>query len=423
MLSLLRRHPAAIIFTVALFLRLAWIATLQDELAWIDEQEFATVAQHIAHGDGYVSTSFRANPILPYYLGAVFRLFGEHYAVARIGQAILGAVTCVIIYRLGLLMFSPAVGILGGLLLAVYPPHIYLTGVFYVDCWLTFFCALAVYLAALTLEARGALWLALLCGVSLGLTTLTRAAFLTCLPCVALAWIYGGRWGWKRDALACATMVLGCALVILPWTVRNYRVYGRPMLVSSGFYTMLWRGNNVLADGGADDRHLMWYNDLWQARLDRLPPEQRQAIKAEYDRVDRRVHERYAEVGDMYLTTDEVLKPIAIDSLLSNPSHGSAHVAQGAHPVQRIQHDRDQLARGAPQRHRRRGVVLPDSRLQPRRGVARAAATARVGTALPDDRRNLGVLCAALRLHALPCPDRSISAPLCVVRTGVSMLP
>jgi 4-amino-4-deoxy-L-arabinose transferase-like glycosyltransferase len=172
MLSLLRRHPAAIIFTVALFLRLAWIATLQDELAWIDEQEFATVAQHIAHGDGYVSTSFRANPILPYYLGAVFRLFGEHYAVARIGQAILGAVTCVIISRIGLLMFSPAVGILGGLLLAVYPPHIYLTGVFYVDCWLTFFCALAVYLAALTLEARGAP--AGISVASLGLTARAR---------------------------------------------------------------------------------------------------------------------------------------------------------------------------------------------------------------------------------------------------------
>src|SRR4029453_8191895 len=243
MLSLLRRYPAPIIFAIALLLRLAWIATLENELAWIDEQEFASVAQHIAHGDGYVSTSFRANPILPYYLGAVFRLFGEQYAVARVGQAILGAVTCVIIYRVGLLMFAPAVGILSGLLLAFYPPHIYLTGVFYVDCWLTFFCALALYLAPLTLEARGALWLALFCGVSLGFTTLTRAAFLTCLPCVALAWIYGGRWGWKRDALACATMILGCALVILPWTVRNYRVYGRPMLVSSGFYTMLWRGN------------------------------------------------------------------------------------------------------------------------------------------------------------------------------------
>jgi 4-amino-4-deoxy-L-arabinose transferase-like glycosyltransferase len=312
------------IFAVALLARLAWVATLRNELAWIDEQEFVEVAQHIAHGDGYVSTSFRANPILPYYLGVVFRFFGNHYAIARIGQAIVGAATCVLIYRIGFMLMGPLTGALAGMLLALYPPHIYLAGVLYVDCWLTFFCALSVYLAALTLQNRGHLGLAMLCGISLGLTTLTRATFLTYIPCVCAAWLYAGRWPWRRSAAACAALLVACALTIMPWTIRNYSVYGRPILVSTGFYTMLWRGNNVLANGGPDDRHLTWYNELWQDRLRQLPEAEQIALSKQYDRINDAVEARYKEIGDMYLATDEVLRPAAIDSLFANPARTAA---------------------------------------------------------------------------------------------------
>jgi 4-amino-4-deoxy-L-arabinose transferase-like glycosyltransferase len=317
--SALSRRAGLVIFAVALASRLIWVASLDNQLSWIDEQEFATVAEHIAHGDGYVSTSFRANPVLPYYLSVVFRVFGPQYTIARIGQAILGALTCVFIYRIGLVLTDPLTGVLSGLLLALYPPHIYLAGVLYVDCWLTFFCAVSVYLAALTLKTRGQLRLALLCGVSLGLTALTRAAFLPYIPCVCAAWMYGGRWGWRRNAQSCSVFLLGCALTILPWTIRNYQVYGRPMLISSGFYTMLWRGNNVLANGGADDRHLTWYNEIWRERLQQLPEDEQRALAAQYQLVNQSVEERFQQLGDMYLATDEVLKPLAIESLLSDP--------------------------------------------------------------------------------------------------------
>ena len=55
-------------------------------LTWDDEREFTQVARHLVAGDGFVASSYRANPVLPVYLAAVFRVFGESYAVARLGQ-------------------------------------------------------------------------------------------------------------------------------------------------------------------------------------------------------------------------------------------------------------------------------------------------------------------------------------------------
>ncbi len=313
------QRRALLIFTLAILPRVIWIVTLRDDLTWIDEHEFVAVAQHLARGEGYVSTSFRTNPVLPIYLSLVFRAFGEHYVVARLGQCVVGALTCVLLEGVGSLLVSPLAGLVAGMLLAVYLPHIYLAGVFYVDSWLTFFCALSVYLAARTMNARGHLGFACACGVCLGLTGLTRANFLTYLPCVCLAWFYGRRCGWPRQLAACVLLVAGCALTILPWTARNYVLYRRPILISSGFYTMLWRGNNPLATGGPDDRIFMWNTPDWNKRLEKLPEDQQRALREQYQLVERLVVQHPHNVDDPYLATDDVLKPLAIESVVSHP--------------------------------------------------------------------------------------------------------
>jgi len=315
----LKKHPQAVIFALALALRLGWVLTLDSHLTWIDEREFATIAQHLAQGDGYLSSSYRANPMLPSYLQFVFLLFGQHYVVARIGQSLVGAVTCVLMYQLASLLIGPVAALLSGLLLAVYPPHIYLAGVFYVDCLLTFFCALAVCLTVVAQRARRHVELGFLCGVSLGLTALTRPVFLVCVPCVALAWLWAGRQAFRRRLLACSVLLLGCGLTILPWTIRNYRVYRRPVLISSGFYTMLWRGNNELATGGPDDRVFTWHTPAWQERLQRVPEERRRTLEAQFQMVDRLISDREESSGDGSLAMDDVLKPLAIEAVVSHP--------------------------------------------------------------------------------------------------------
>lgn len=49
----------------------------------------------------------------------------------------------------------------------------------------------------------------------------------------------------RSVALPVATMVVG----LLPWTVRNYLVHGRLILVKDSFCYVFWQGNNVLSVG------------------------------------------------------------------------------------------------------------------------------------------------------------------------------
>ena len=316
--SVRRWPPGLIIFGLALVLRLLWVFTLDNTLTWSDESEFSAVAHHLAQGDGYVSTSYRANPVLPFYLSVFFRLFGENYLGPRLGQSVIGAATCVLIYRIASGLISPSVGLISGLMLALYPPHIYLAGVFYVDCLTTFLLALSVYLASRTIQDSKGAWLAPMTGVSLGITALTRPTFLVYLPCVPIAWLFHHREDWRRRLRLCCILLSATAVTIVPWVVRNKVVYGR-FVLSSGFYTKLWQGNNVLANGGPNDRELMWNTKDWQERLQRLDPQSQSSVEERYAAIDRTVAERAAEIGDAYLATDDVLKGIAIREILSDP--------------------------------------------------------------------------------------------------------
>jgi 4-amino-4-deoxy-L-arabinose transferase-like glycosyltransferase len=312
-------HVDLTVFVVALVVRLAWIATLENGIHWFDEQEFAAIARHLANGDGYVSSSFRANPTVAVYLGLVFRVFGENYVIARVGQCLMGAAACVLVRRIAATLVGPGAGLLSGFLLAVYPPHIFLAGLFYVDTWLTFFCALTVYLTVLVMQGRGGLGLAFLCGVSQGLTILTRPAFLVSVPGPILAWVVSEPLRRGRRALVCGVFLLGCAATVLPWTYRNYQVFGRPVLVASGFWAMLWRGNHELANGGPDDRVFQWGTTLWEERLRALPAERQRELTREYEQVDRLVVARQRAIGDAELALDDVLGQLAIDAIVAHP--------------------------------------------------------------------------------------------------------
>ena len=308
------------IFVAAFVLRLGWIATLDGSLTWDDEREFAQVARHLAAGDGFVSSSYRANPVLPVYLAAVFRTFGENVFAARAGQAALGALTCVLVGMMAARLLGPTVGVLSAVLVAFYPQHIYLSGVFYVECLFTFMVALSLTLAlrALDDDHPGIAW-PFLAGVSVGIAALTRSIFLAYFPFLLLAMLYAG---WSRPwhtARSCAVLALGTALMIAPWSIRNLHVYGRPVLISSGFGTKLWQGNNEMTLGDADDRELYWGTKDWNERARALDDASRQEVAARYAAVDERVAALEAQTGDRYLATDLVLLPIATRYMTEHP--------------------------------------------------------------------------------------------------------
>ncbi len=316
-------HRLVLVFALALVVRAAWVATLPDTLVWPDEHEFVAVARHLAAGDGYVSGSYRANPVLPLYLAAVFRVAGESFAAARLGQAVMGALTCVVIAATATRLLGPQVGIVSGVLLALYLPHVYLSGVFYVECLFTLLVALTIWCAVRSLDDGPRIRWLVATGASAALAALTRPIFLAALPllAVAIAWARPAA-GTRR--LAAAAIVVGTTVLgIAPWTARNYRVLAAPVVVSAGFGTKLWQGNNEGAVGDADDRELSFREDVWKARVAALPAPERAAVEARYRDAARRIDTLRAATGDYYAASDAVLGPLAVAFITSHPDRAA----------------------------------------------------------------------------------------------------
>jgi 4-amino-4-deoxy-L-arabinose transferase-like glycosyltransferase len=83
-------------------------------------------------------------------------------------------------------------------------------------------------------------------GLLTGAAILIRPAMLFFVPLTA-AW-----WLWKRRPGAALAFVVAAAVVIAPWTIRNYQHYGRFVLVASEGGVTFWTGNHPLARGDGD---------------------------------------------------------------------------------------------------------------------------------------------------------------------------
>src|SRR5262245_25897334 len=75
---------------------------------------------------------------------------------------------------------------------------------------------------------------------------LVRPAMLFFVPLAAL-WMI-----WRRRATNAVVFVVVAALCVLPWTIRNHRVYGRWIAVASEGGVTFWTGNHPLAVGEGD---------------------------------------------------------------------------------------------------------------------------------------------------------------------------
>ncbi len=191
-------------------------------------------------------------PLYSYYLAAVNWFMGGREAglfTAHLLQLVTGAVTCGLVYLLGRRVFSESVGLIAGLMLALYSPGIYRDGQL-LDTALATFLATSFLLLLLWALERPDQWKWLATGVVLGLLALTRPNFLI-MGLITLAlmavWLWPAQ---KRQTFGLAgAFVLGLVLPIIPITGRNYLIVHRFVPISLTGGINLWTGNNPHSDG------------------------------------------------------------------------------------------------------------------------------------------------------------------------------
>ncbi len=246
------RVSAAIILSLALAVRLAYLVLIAglNSPPTYDGIGYDMLATHLLKTGTYGverPTAFRP-PGYPIFLAGVYLIFGHHFAAVRLVQALLDAVTCLLVYAIGATLFNRRVGFLAAIGMSLYPLQVYMVGEFYSETVSFLLQATALYLAARMVRERR-IWLPLGAGVFLAATTLTRPTATLWLPLMVL-WPLIRPLPWNirwRDAVL---LLVGMAVLFTPWIVRNFIVFGEFIPVASLGGVGVWAGNNPLSQGG-----------------------------------------------------------------------------------------------------------------------------------------------------------------------------
>ncbi|NKB71088.1 MAG: tetratricopeptide repeat protein [Candidatus Latescibacteria bacterium] len=245
----------SLIFVVGLVLRLLhlWQMSASPLFAWpaVDAATYAEQAAQLADGNwlGRGQGPFWQPPLYPYFLGLVKFVFPESFFyAARCLQALLGSLSCLLLYAIGRRLFGSGIGLAGSLIAAFYGPLIYFD-IRLLPVGLATFLVLGgllLLLRALDRPSSGAFAAA---GLALGLASIAVATLLPLLPVLAIWLVYWQhRQGWlslRRAGIWIGSFALGALLAIAPVAVRNYYIGGDAVLISYNGGVNFYIGNNT----------------------------------------------------------------------------------------------------------------------------------------------------------------------------------
>jgi 4-amino-4-deoxy-L-arabinose transferase-like glycosyltransferase len=245
------------LFLLAFALRLAWIGYVDtsprdgrfDDTLWYDRS-----AQHIASGRGYLffdEAPTAAWPVgYPAFLAGIYRVTDDSVLAAEVANAFLGALTVLGVYALGALVFGRRAGWAAALVLTFFPNQVIFAGLVMSEVLCAFLLLLALLAAVYLTLTRERLrwWGPAVVGALIGLTAMVRGEFLLFFLMPLLPWrLMLGSW---RKALGYgAVAFLAMALVLTPWTVRNWLRLDYPVMVSTGAVANLLAGHWDGANG------------------------------------------------------------------------------------------------------------------------------------------------------------------------------
>ena len=258
-----------LILLAAVLIRLPMAVYMGDQVTVLpgihDQVSYDALARSLLAGRGY---SFPENwypftrahtPtahwsfIYPLYLAGVYTLTGYHPLAARLFQgAVGGALMCLLIYLIGRRVVDEETGLIGAGLAAVYGYFIYYNVALMTE---TFFIVLVLFSLYLCLELKEKPALArwVLLGLALGVAGLLRQTVLLFVPFLLL-WLF---WELRTKRIRWWTFtvpVVVIALLIIPWTIRNFLVYQHFLLLNSNAGYALFASNNP-------DLETDWRND------------------------------------------------------------------------------------------------------------------------------------------------------------------
>lgn len=245
----LRSIPPVYILVLAAVLRIAW-AVAVPVVPVSDGHAYDIFARNLAVGENYGWEPGSPSAVWPvgtsYVYSLVYRVFGYQYVPIVILNVLLGVGIVALTMRLGEQWFGRRVACLAGLILAVWPTHIEFTTILASELLFTFVLLLSI--AAWT-STQAPLWRrSLATGIALAAASYLRPVALLLPLVLGLSDVTKGRSS-GRTLVGVLGMVFTMVVLIAPWSIRNTRLFGGTVLISTNFGGNLWMGNNPTTTG------------------------------------------------------------------------------------------------------------------------------------------------------------------------------
>jgi len=251
-------------FVVALVIRLIHLATIRGSPffnhLYIDPGFYDEWGLRIAAGQLLSERPFFLDPLYPYFIGAVYALFGHSYFALGLIQALLGALVPLLLFLAARRWYDAPVPGLAGWIAVFYLPAIYFGGIVMKPGLSLFLVTLVLWLISRALTTNG-VWIWVATGLTLGLAILTRGNLLLVLPVVAL-WVLlraplettdevegsvaelRRRLSSRSRRLEAAALLLGAVAVLVLPAAHNYHVGGQFILTTANAGQNFFIGNN-----------------------------------------------------------------------------------------------------------------------------------------------------------------------------------
>ncbi len=254
------RRWLRLILLGALAARLGFLALFGGTLS-LQTSGYDVYAVNVMRGHGYTRFADRQAdadlpPLYVFTLVAIYSTLGRSAISVALVQIGFDLLTISLIYQIGRQAFparGPTPALFGAAFTAFYPYMLFQD--LSVNDTAIFVLLLAVGVwGAYRVEAafraergpsRAGLGWAAFAGLAFGLAALTKTVVLLLLP--LLAWWWLRRIGWRRAVLAALVVCTVTGLVMLPWIVRNSRLFGELVLTSTNDGSNLHQGNNPCA--------------------------------------------------------------------------------------------------------------------------------------------------------------------------------
>lgn len=256
-INLLNKKKAILLIVILSFLLSLGYSLVYKIEPVVDAQAYDRIAVNLVNGFGFREDSqksfefdtaiVRAGPAYEFFLAGVYTVFGHHYEIIWVLQALLHALTVYLIYLIGRSVFGEygeTIGLIAAVFFAIHPDLIEISAMLMTETLYLFLITLTIWLFIKLYHEPNKILYSILLALVVGVAILSRPTVIFFIPVILVYYFFNK----KYKSIFIFLFCLG--LTLLPWIIRNYLIYHQFILTTMIGEYNLWLGNTLISNGG-----------------------------------------------------------------------------------------------------------------------------------------------------------------------------